>query len=143
MHTPTKAQFQTVIDNLKSVLPMAIQEQNHFDMMQGTVACAGAICDTVHCIGGWYAIATDIYKDKAATSYSHGAEKMAEDLGFFHDHPIIHARENLTNWAFKNPDIWGNPYGNGMFCDELAYNNAGTLGEAINHLESVRDRLPE
>lgn len=137
---PTKAQFQTVIDGLKSILPLAATEEN-FDMFSGTTICNGQVCGTVHCIGGWYAISkikTNPNLDIALrgnVSFTHGADLMAKDLGFANHH-------EYEDWADANELLWGNAYGCMMFCGESAYNDAETLAQAIAHLESVRDRLP-
>lgn len=137
MHTPTKAQFQTVIDNLnRAVNDYGAADSENFSMCQGTTTNdSGTICGTVHCIGGWYAISV-LQPFNGRVSYSNGANKMARDLGF-------NCYYDLKMWASNNPSIWGNEWGHAMFCDEWAYNNARTLPEAIVHLEGVRDRLPE
>lgn len=137
MHTPTKAQFQTVIDNLNRVVTQyGAYSHDEFDMGQGLASNgSGEICGTVHCIGGWYAIAT-LQPFSSKTEYSHGASRMARDLGFEH-------YQDLREWAHVNPVMWGNRYGYEMFFAERAYNDANTLPEAIAHLIGVRDRLPE
>jgi len=137
MHTPTKQQFQTVIDVLKSVLPQAKDESN-FNMMQGfTFYSDGDVCGTVHCIGGWYAIAKQLQLEAPGMqiNYQNGAMAMADDLGFV-------SIDELENWAIKNTYIWGNGYGDSIFTDKRAYGDADTLQDAINHLEKVKDRLP-
>jgi hypothetical protein len=135
MHTPTKAHWQVVIDNFKKVLPIATK-RNNLDMLEPAVNADQHKCGTVHCIGGWYAIATcDINKP---LNYKDGALKMAEDLGF-RDLPIL----QLEEWAINHPSIWGNRYGAGMFCNPSAYGNATNLAEAIQFLEKVRDRSPD
>lgn len=137
MHTPTKAQFQTVIDNLKrAVNEYGATSEDEFDMSEGqTSNDYGTMCGTVHCIGGWYAIAT-LQPFNGRVSYVDGANQMALDLGF-KDHFA------LKDWAHLNSITWGNDYGYAMFSDEAAYNNARSLPQAINHLEAVRYRLPE
>jgi len=55
---PTKAQFQTVIDNLKSVLPQATKDEQ-LDMLEGgiydpdNVYFRPHVCGTTHCMAGW------------------------------------------------------------------------------------------
>lgn len=134
MHTPTKQQFTTVIDTLKTVLPMAATERN-FDMTQGmTFFADGHQCGTTHCIGGWYLIAKNPL-DKYGRDFLDGADLMAEDLGFI-DHV------DFEYWARRNVRTWGNDSGGTIFSSCSAYNNSKTLADAITHLESVRDRLP-
>jgi hypothetical protein len=135
MHNPTKKQWQKVIDNLNKVLPLAFQE-NHLNMRNADVNCRQQ-CGTIHCVGGWYAVAT-LYGRKRLT-YSDGANEMASDLGFSGGFGI----SDLENWAESNPDIWGNRYGYNLFCNENAYDNAETLYEVVTFLEGVRDRSPE
>lgn len=89
---PTKKQVQKVIDNFKKVLPMAIKD-NHLMMMEGDVNMQHK-CGTVHCHGGWYAIA--VCNLKEPLDFTAGANRMAQDLGF----------ENmgvLENWANEYP----------------------------------------
>lgn len=132
MHTPTKTQWQTVIDNFKKVLPLAVQE-NHLDLMEGAVN-QDHQCGTVHCIGGWYAMAIcDISKP---IDWTHGALVMVDHLGF-------DRRSDLNNWAEENPDIWGNKCGDSVFTEKAAWNGANSLAEVITFLEGVRDRSPD
>lgn len=136
---PTKKQMQTVIDNLKKVLPWAI-EDSALDMRITTIHES---CGTVHCFGGWYAIAT--LEKKEIHSYSDfylGVIRMAKDLGF--DKP-----SQLDTWAFHNTLMWGNHRGGNMFTSCSAFyhavkrpRGAKNLQHIIDHLEEVRDRLP-
>lgn len=134
MHTPTKAQWQLVIDNLKSVLPMA-SSNIQLDMNEGRVNSDDHKCGTVHCVGGWFAIAT--LDNEQELNYNDGALSMAAHLGF-------KTRSQLEIWAHKHPNIWGNSYGFSMFNCEMAYGfDVGGLGDVVAHLEGVRDRSPE
>lgn len=136
MHTPTKAQWQTVIDNFVRVLPLAKRE-DHLSMLQTTLCSPWHPCGTVHCVGGWYGIsALEAIDNRIYTSYTKGAEKMAQDLGF------SRPRE-LTIWAYNNSEIWGNNDGPYMFSEAAAYDGAKNLHEVIAFLEKVRDRSPE
>lgn len=138
MHTPTKAQWQIVIDNFKKVLPLAEKNSNrHLDMMETIVKNPYHTCGTIHCAGGWYAIATCNLESRESIYYQAGVNNMVEDLGFF-------CREQLVNWAMRNPIIWGNRNGGMMFSAEKAYGeNCNTLADIIKHLEGVRDRSPD
>lgn len=111
-------------------------QPNHLNMMEGSVNnLEGHTCGTVHCVGGWYAIAT-IDLSKRVVDYHDGGHEMAKHLGFSD-------RDKLIDWAHSNRDIWGNSNGSGMFCDEDAYDSSKTLADVIIHLEGVRDRSPE
>jgi hypothetical protein len=140
MHTPTKAHWQVVIDKLKSILPMAKHESN-FDMGQGRVNCFHK-CGTVHCVGGWYAIASGLH-NMGPVDYEDGADFMAADLGFKQLHPSVEAKELLRDWAYENCHIWGNHSGYSMFSDEAAYGYAKDMQGVITYLEGVKDRSPE
>lgn len=139
MHTPTKQQWQTVIDNLKKVLPIANNEES-LDMSETNV------CNTVNCVGGWYVIATKGYiqeGDDEGFSYRRGTKEIANILGFKND-------DSLENFLSQNDDLWGNVAGGGIFSDEEAYyhptkrpEGAQTLQHVIDHFEEVRDRSPE
>lgn len=133
MHTPTKQQWQTVIDNLKKVLPMAANE-HHLDMGENRVNGHYHKCGTIHCVGGWYAVSVcDLTEE---IDFNDGGEAMANHIGF-------DDRHRLAEWAYLNPEIWGNEHGDMMFYDNKAYDGAKTLTEVIAHLEGVRDRSPE
>lgn len=146
MNHPTKKQMQTVIDNLKKIedsanVPKALR------MMEGKVSGQNHECGTVHCVAGWYAVAIR-YSDKfiklkienKECRFFHGASKIAEHLGFKY-------RNELEIWAENNPEIWGNNDGFYMFSEESAYNGMADRTDkmscVIEHLEGVRDRLPE
>ena len=136
MHTPTKSQWQAVINNFKKVLPMA-KEDSQLDMLEPDVNNNHHSCGTVHCVGGWYAVACGLdNKDSTFITYRHGANEMARHLGFSH-------MDDLETWAGFNSNIWGNECGHNMFCNKSAYNYAYNLAEVLVHLEGVRDRSPE
>lgn len=138
-HTPTKAQWATVIDNFLKVYPMAlVAGESHLDMSEPLITAEPA-CGTVNCVGGWYAIATlDVDNDKNL-SFSNGAAQMAIDLGFGGFFP----KRQLEAWACNNPEIWGNGRGHDMFYSPTAWNGAETLEQIIIHLAGVHDRSPE
>lgn len=109
--------------------------KGHLNMMETSVNDDGHECGTVHCVGGWYAIANNLHLDGYIT-FREGADKMAFDLG-------LNVSYYLDKWATLNPIIWGNEYGESIFSSRIAYNNACSLSEVITHLEGVRDRSPE
>lgn len=134
---PIKEQMQTVIDNLKKVIPQAPDTAN-LDMMETQL---GEACGTVHCLAGWYAIATCPVITHTTNFYV-GVINMAMDLGFTDSRHII-------QWAMCNRYTWGNASGESMFTSKMAFYNptkrpdgAKTLQHIVDHLEEVRDRLP-
>lgn len=134
MHTPTKTQWQLVIDNLKKALPLATLE-NHLNMSEPVVSSWEHPCGTIHCLGGWYLIGSvgiENISEKNYVSYDEGTELMASHLGI----------ADVADWANDNPEIWGNEHGYQVFSDIEAFNDARTLGDIITYLEGVRDRSP-
>lgn len=133
MYTPTKRKWQIVIDNFQKVLPLAILK-DHLDMSEAQVNDQPSQCGTIHCVGGWYAIATCDTNNRL--DFKDGANSMANHLGFRY-------KSELEHWAKQNLAIWGNIFAGEMFYDNRAYNEAKTLGEIIEYLKGVRDRSPE
>jgi hypothetical protein len=142
MHTPTKTRWNTVIDNLKKILPLA-SEEGQLDMHEHRVQHACYKCGTIHCVGGWYAIAAyDLINNPFEMGFSTGADRMALDLGFIADE-YTPSRQLLGDWADEHPEIWGNIYGMSVFTSSKAYNGAKNMAEVIQFLEKVRDRSPD
>lgn len=142
-HTPTKAQWQVVIDNLKKVLPLATRE-DHLNMGYGGVNTWGHVCGTMHCVGGWYAVAT--LDKRQELTYEDGVLQMSKDLGF----TMRGSFYVIRRWASNNPTMWGNDDGAKMFLFPSAYyhkdkrpNGALNLQHVIDHFEEVRDRSPD
>lgn len=111
---------------------------HHLDITDGRVNSHGKTCGTVHCIGGWYAIAThpqEIEQDIQIDFYT-GKDTMLKDLGFERD-------QDINYWASNYPQIWGNHYGADLFVDIRAWDNAKSIPEVIQFLEGVRDRSPD
>jgi hypothetical protein len=146
MHTPKKENWQMVIDNLKSVQHLSEREGCGLDMNETEVNQRWRLrennfgkntCGTIHCVGGWYAVAVLNPQDAITRiSFSDGAHMMARHLGFV-------SVNKLEYWADDNVEIWGNKYGRNLFANISAYNGAETLAEIIIYLEGVRDRSPE
>lgn len=143
MHTPTRAQFQKVIDLLYTILPLTFEQECSLNMAVTRVNY-NHVCGTVHCFGGWIAVAL-IEADKLTGEvwYDDGANVMARMLGF-------ERAEYLQDWAEINKDIWGNRRGYSMFCEEKAFRHsilrpkgAKSVSDIINHLEEVQARLPK
>jgi hypothetical protein len=143
MHTPTRKQWQVVIDNLYKILPLTFESgKGHLNMGEGLVNDRDHPCCTVHCVGGWYAIAT-LDVDNESVDFRDGANRMALDLGFDGSNKIYYPEKYLLEaWAIRNPLIWGNKYGTYMFYDRRAYDLAGSIAEVINFLEAVKQRSP-
>lgn len=144
MHTPTKAQMQVVIDNLRQVLPRAMHA-TALDMQQGAVN-KGHECGTTHCFAGWYAIAA--LPNDMAMNYKEGVKLIDQHLGFnVSDFP--YALDCFVGFIIDNSDIWGNHRGADVYTDRMAFyhavkrsKGAENLQHIIDHLEEVRDRLP-
>ena len=135
--------------NFEKVLPVAEEQgSEHFDMRESEVLTHKHKCGTVHCAAGWYAVSR---KDSEGWRYAlkrwneieylDGGRWMAEDLGLG---DII----DLERWAGKNPEIWGNCHGKGMFQKALAYGDgeetfAESLRDVYEHWVRVRGRLVE
>lgn len=135
MHTPTKTQWNTVIENFKSILPLVEKSgERHLNMMEPSVN-NNHTCGTVHCYAGWYAVATLDLENKIL-SYTDGKQKLAEDLGFRTD-------RELQDWTDDNPEIWGNQRGPAMFTSTEAFDYANSIPDIILFLEKVRDRSPD
>jgi hypothetical protein len=141
MKNPTIKQVEYVIEKLESVIEQACEE-DAFDMSETIAYIKNKHkCGTVHCVGGWYAVANlnrkaikDRFK-KGFVGYSDGADLMANDLGFAD-------RDCLQTWAYENPEIWGNGAGRGLFANELACDNTGFDG-VIAQWQLVRGNLIE
>jgi hypothetical protein len=135
MH-PTKKQMAKVIENFYRILPLTFEAgKKHLDYDEWRVRGWDNECGTVHCVAGWYAIATGLHekKEKDRVDFMDGISKMERDLGF----------QFIENWAMDNPKIWGNQYGKLMFKNAKAWNGAKTIAKVIRHLEAVHDRLPK
>lgn len=143
MRTPTQEQWQTVIDNLYSILPLTLENEHHLDM---TEPCVNYFheCGTVHCVGGWYAIACykeTVFITDECFNYNDGANAMAVHLGFS-------GRPELQTWAIKNPDLWGNQHGELMFTSNYGYANsyntfAKSIADVIHHFELVKENCKQ
>lgn len=136
MHTPTKSQWQLVIDNFKKILPLAIRPEQ-LDMSEPAVRNSLHSCGTVCCAGGWYAVAVfPLESTNDYVSYREGIYLINDHLGFS-------TNESVEDWAHEHPKIWGNEHGISMFYDNNAYNGAITLKGIVEYLEGVRDRSPD
>lgn len=141
MYIPSQKQWQTVIDKLYSVLPFTLDHPRRSMNMQEPCVNTEHPCGTVHCLGGWYAIAH--WKESAfdrtkILDYKDGAHQMAHDLGFSD-------RLDLYNWASLNEELWGNKKGYELFHYQAAFTpgkkkSATSLEDIIHHFENVKER---
>jgi len=141
MKHPKSEDVFKLVETFKSVLPLATRE-DHLNMMQGSVNNRYE-CGTVHCHGGWYAIAKNLHKNQTIDFVS-GMIQMRIDLGFENDD---YYRE-LIRWASGNPEIWGNNHGDDMFGNRMAFyheqkrpKGAQNLQHIIDHWTEVGERL--
>lgn len=120
----------------------------HLDMRESAVNY-NHTCGTIHCHGGWYAVAVCDVRGRRNVSFIDGAAEMARELGFYH--PDNHAALSmLSMWAYQNPKIWGNERGGDMFGSKLAFTHpvkrrcgAENLQHIIDHWEEVYERVKE
>lgn len=135
-HIPSKEQWEFVLDTLAKVLPMAKRDYQ-LDMGEVKVNTEGHKCNTIHCFGGWYAVARLDKRKKL--NYIDGAEQLAMDLGF-------KSKECLKKWANFNDEIWGNIYGDAIFILSYAFvskkrpKGANNLRDIFDHLKEVAER---
>jgi hypothetical protein len=144
MRNPTVKQVNYVINKLESVREQA-NEEDAFNMDEARVYDKEEEdkyeCGTVHCVGGWYAVASlrrKMIKDKIKNGYvsfKDGVELMAKDLGF--NYPC-----DFAVWLEDNPEIWGNKNGYEAFDNKRAYDNPGYDG-VIAQWELVKQNLIE
>ncbi len=128
MKNPTQEQFQIVIDTLIKANEMAGNRAG-VQMMHGSIHKPE--CGSPMCHGGWYFVAKGLKKG----NFMQGAKRMAKDLGFKND-------ETLEDWALRNPEIWGNKFGDSMFCSNRAFGDVyiDSLQQIINHWKCVKER---
>lgn len=128
-----------------TILPLTFERMDSLDMSYPFVDnCEHHTCGTIHCFGGWFAVAClNARLLKRGVYFSDGANKMAKILGF-------ECRLFLEQWAARNPNIWGNSSGGGMFHLAIAFQDsvyrpfgAKSVSDIINHLEEVQARLPK
>lgn len=135
---------QQVIDIFKTVLPQG----GKLSMMESGCTVNKHGCGTVHCHGGWFAIALGLPKYHGhdgkgrwvSVNYATGGNMMARILG-------LKDKDQLTDWAHENPKIWGNKNGNIMFSAERAFGSetnpggANDLQDIVDHWQDVYNRL--
>ena len=127
------------------------------------------VCGTVACHAGWYAyhanrrnVTWQSSRDRRAytataprsnertsetynqpVTFTEGAERMAQDLGFGGEEPV----RDMLLFLRNNPDIWGNPYGGTMFASRTAFMDEDgipprlDLSHLAKHWRGVADRI--
>ena len=158
MQNPTLRQFNTVLDNIELVLPMA-EHETALCMADPVIRSVDYqnTCRTFACFGGWYAVAKNLSKFEKikGRSYTIGVDLLNQDL-FGQNAFTIAFRKRfpfssdstgiLTTWAKRNPALWGNSSGALIFIDALAFQSqkrpegANSLRDIYDHLTEVRDR---
>lgn len=141
---PTPEQVQTVIDNLISIQNQA-NKAGAFDIEEAAVSTEDHTCGTVHCVGGWYAVANKCHHfvSKLIASencdFEDGGELMAADLGFS-------CLPELEEYLLDNPAIWGNDRGDELLANLSAYNgltkdSQNPMTIIIQHWQQVKKNL--
>jgi len=134
VHTPTREQFNSIIEPLKAYQHKLPED---VDMLDPRIYHA---CNTPMCFAGNWSIASG-----NGTGFTDSMELIASELGFS-------SSDDLTVWAHDNPSKWGNNHGNSMFSSKFAYltefnDKDLTTAKLIAWWEGVRDRchpqLPE
>jgi hypothetical protein len=130
---PKSENILKVIKTFEKVLPSA-KKRGHLDMTEPKVR----ECGTVHCHGGWFAVA--VCDLKKGVDYIDGANEMARMLGFaFY--------LDLESWARDEEKIWGNDAGALMFSDSSAFQSekrpegAKSLQDIVDHWKEVYERV--
>lgn len=123
----------------KSLSKKELSENEKFDINEGGVNCDGHKCGTVHCVGGWFAVA--LCDLNSPLNYQDGADAFAEILGF-------QKYMDMKYWADINRNMWGNSNGLSMFSLSMAYRNNGgrdsrTMQDVLNHWRRVAQRIEE
>ena len=129
----TSEKVQTVIDRFERAIK---REGYHHKVHMGKglprIPEGKGLCGTVACHSGHYAMQimieeglawerdpekgtirlvlhpSSVLLEDQELSYRHGAQAMAQDLGF-------ESKDALLDWARDNPEIWGGRHGAAMF----------------------------
>ena len=160
---PDPDNIRTIAMRLESMLPLARNEK--MEMFASRVYINEELCGTQACHGGFYElefalrnkedfILPEDFYDNTDCEYLlkktldsdgcyipvywyDGAERMAKDLGF-------KDRNQLEEWANKNPLLWGNTKGRDMFQDGEAFKgdyDSVKLIDVVNHWLTVAERI--
>jgi len=149
MKNPTVKQVQALIARFESVIKK--WPEGVLDMDEPDVRSGQHNCGTTHCHAGWYAVA---YIDEGREfppevednnmrriTCIDGIDLMSRDLGF--RKPV-----DLRSWAQRNPEIWGNEFGDFMFCKASAFgpeggDDAENMQDIVAHWKTVLKTLEQ
>lgn len=132
MRTPKSADVLKVINVFKKVLPLAAHD-HQLDMKEAAVNI-DRTCGTIHCHAGWFAVgACDV--ENSYINFWNGRLKMEEYLKF--------EDGKLLKWAVKNPKLWGNKFGGGIYSGKEAFINPVRRPKGANNLQDIVDHWQE
>ena len=109
-------------------------------------------CRTVACHAGWYAYARTtetrwenpvngeerlIDAEGNPVTFSDGMDLLAIDAGF--EFAEGEPGDALAEWAHRNPDQWGNPFGREMFGSVNAFLKPGFVSIPLPDLRLIAD----
>lgn len=129
---PTPEACYAVADALDNAIKK--HPDMELDMTEGDVQSASHPCGTTHCHAGAYLIGAIEIEKWEYYDYGEGADLMALNLGF--DNWRL-----LAYWAKQNPNIWDNHFGDFMFCDAVAFDDAENVSEIAAWWRAVGDRI--
>lgn len=107
------------------------------------------LCGTPACHAGWYAAFNPNMVMDRKGSYCEGVRALNNDLGFKSN--TESSGHSLREWAWHNPELWGNVYGYCMFSSNSAFGRISenltddilTLVDIAKHWQGVANRLCE
>lgn len=114
--------IRKVIDIYKTVEADA-NHRGKLDMGQGAVRDGCHQCNTVHCAGGWFAVALlrkypFCFDNNDEIGYNAGASAIATILGFGDPEEIVDNKDLLITYLADHPEQWGNEFGEEAFSRE-------------------------
>ena len=140
MNHPTPEACRKVAATLRKaheMFPGEVSMTSTDVLVKGATIRGDAACRTVACHAGHYMIGL-MGKNACGWDYSHGALKMANNMGF-------KSSADLTRWAAGNPNIWGGEFGSSMFFSYLSFGLPFGVAVTVPHIadwwERVGDRL--
>lgn len=104
-----------------------LPEEASVDMSETYSDSEAHKCSSPACFGGWLSIMFSTEKVSGLRYYYNGASMFAKELGFIYEG---FAKEHgnaveLTEWAQRNPEIWGNSRGRNIFSNGTAFAEKG------------------
>lgn len=132
--TPARIEKMRVLGMTFLFLDIEGPNVNKVNMLSGSFHP----CGTHACHAGFFAIANNKEND-IDYSFNDSAGEMAQYLGF-------KKSRDLELWALENPKMWGNNYGEHMFCTSYSFMKTFdtiTLKDIGLHWLKVADRCEE